>query len=152
MSKKFYRPEKRLLPFLLALFLALCHFVAVNAHYAPPYHFNPAMVKEISVRKYSHNYLYAKDITDREQIRRVVRLLNSFKYTEKEEPLPMAGCGTSYSLRIKAGFREIWIYFSGGRITVEKRDRSGTVIFHGPPHHFLPLLDLADGKIESLTD
>lgn len=148
MSKRMPRWEKRLLLFLLALFLCLCHFTAANAHYAPPYHLNSAVVKEVSVYRYSHNYLSGKDISDRVQITRIVELLNHFKYIEKEEPLPMAGCGTTYSLCMKGGFREIWIDFDSSRIFVEKRNKSGTEIFHGPPDYFQPLVDLVDSAAE----
>lgn len=148
MSKRMSRWEKRLLLFLLALFLCLCHFTAANAHYAPPYHINPARVKHITLHRGGE--AYEKTISDSKQISEVVRLFNEFKYNERREVPPAAGCGRSVTLAM--GFREAGIAFNSDSILVPKKGDAGTVIYTGPPNYFQPLVELADGKTQSLTE
>lgn len=148
MSKRFSRWEKRLLLFQLALFLCLGHFVAVDAHYAPPYHFNPALVEQIAVYQGESGYQYGKVISDREGIEEIVELLNDFKYIDRKEFPPMVGCGDCLCMII--GIRKVWISFSDDRISVGKRDDNGSVAYYGPPGYFSLLEELAHEKGEFL--
>ncbi len=145
MSKKLYRPEKRLLPFLLALFLGLCHFVAVNAHYAPPFHFNSASIDHINLS--CGDSRARKVISDREQINQVVKLLNQFSYREKEGFPP--AYGWAYGIDFTAGIKEVSIVFGPNYIRIYKDDAS-SAIYYGPPEHFRPLVDMLNRERDTL--
>jgi hypothetical protein len=104
---------------------------------------DPEQVTAITVK--NGNKLTRKDITDPEECREIVELLNGFTYRTTHE-LPPAG-GWSYLLEVETVSGGMQIDFSASSVKGTNQDGSST-IYRGPEGYFLKLVDLA----ESATD
>lgn len=132
---------------LLCLFILLCAgvviFAVANNQEAPPFHFNPAKVKHITLR--NGDIPANLEISDREQIDEIVSLLNDFKYTERKEIPPATGW--SYSIDFTIGFKEVSVVFGTDYVRIYEKDGS-SVIYYAPPGYFQSLVELADSAAE----
>lgn len=139
MRKKWFTRDKWPLPCIILLLCAgIFYFGFVDRQDSPPFHFNAAMLKSITFR---HGDGGSMEITDREQIRQAIQLLNDFTYDETEEFPPMGGW--SYCLDFTVGIKDISIEFGESYIRGRGKD-GGSTVYYGPAGHFRVLAELAE--------
>lgn len=145
-------PKKAVLLICLFIFLVICVvYFAFFDHYTLDlslFHFDPGEVDYIVLQCGSGGSDVV--ISDREEINEAVRLLNDFRYYSRVEYSPASGWGYCINLIGKSGSRIACIEFNSQHVYERKRDRD--VRYYTLSEHFQPLVDLANGKTQSLTE
>ena len=139
--KTLTRKKKITLSALLAVLLVLCGVCVVfflQNQKRTLFFFKPSSVKSITLWCGDGGSM---EITNREQIDEIIRLLNDFTYKETKELPPMGGW--SYQLDFSADGEVFDIDFDVSIIR-EWRDDGSSVIYYGPAGHFQTLVDLAE--------
>lgn len=107
---------------------------------------DPAQVTLVSIR--NGNKVTRMDITDPEEIRDIVELLNGFTYQNTRYVPPASGW--SYILDVEGPSGPVAsIDFSASSVREWHRDGSST-FYYGPPGYFRKLVDLAESATDPL--
>lgn len=112
------------------------------------YQIDPADVKSIKIENW--NMLTQVAITEREEIEKIVNLVNGFTYTSSQKVPPASGRGYEISVETKSG--GVGFDFSSDRIKLPDKDGApgASINYYGKAGYFDSLIKLADAATDPM--